>query len=134
MFAIRMSNQSLNPTSYSQIIGWFAWNCRSEVKHHQNNFFHLKLLGKFDLDAFQKTVSKHFMKFRSWLGSLWAAKCFRSERFQHNDPISLASRATKLFRKNPLQQSEHATLKNTVLQQTRQNFMQNYSANVTLLV
>ena len=72
MFAIKMSNQPLNPISYSQVIGWFAWNCHSEI-----------------------------MKFWSWLGSSWAAQSFRSEGFQHYDPISLASRGAKnLLHKN----------------------------------
>ena len=53
------------------------------------------------------------MKFRSCFGSLWAAKSFRTEGFQHNNPISLASRVTKLFGKSLLQQSEHAKLKNS---------------------
>ena len=53
--------------------------------------------------CFQKTVSKHFMKFQSWMVSWWSAKSVRREGFQQNDPISLASKATKFFGKSPLQ-------------------------------
>ena len=132
MLAIRMSNQPLNPISYSQLIGWFPWICRDEVKYFQNNFFHLKLLGKFDLYALKKIVSK---KFRSWLGSWWAAKSFRSEGFQHNDLIiSLARGVTKLFGKSPLQQSKDVKLENSVTNSTNFNAKVNYSANVTFSV
>ena len=98
-------------------------------------FFHLKLLGKCDVYVFKKkkTVSKYFVKFRSWLESWWSAKRFISEEFLHYDPISLASRATKLFGKSPAQQSEHVKLKNSATKSPKFHAKVNYSANVIFI-
>ena len=129
-----MSNQPLNPISYSQLIGWFAWNCHSKVKNFQNNFFHLRYFGEFDLYDLKKTVSKQFMKFRSWFESCWAAEIVRAKGLQHNDPIILASRMTKHFENSPLQRPEHVKLnkREQVLQKNSPKFHAkvNYSANV----
>ena len=65
--------------------------------------------------------------------SWWSAKSVRREGFQHNDPISLASRATKLFGKSPLQQSEHVKLKNSATNSPKFHAKVNYSANVTFI-
>ena len=66
------------------------------------------------------------MKFRPWLESCWAAKIVRAKGFQHNDPISLASRMTKYFENSPLQRSEQVKLnkREQVLQKSHKNFMQ----------
>ena len=48
MLAIKVWYQPLNPISYSQLIGWFAWNCQ------RGNFLHLRLLRKWEVYAFKK--------------------------------------------------------------------------------
>ena len=62
--------------------------------------------------------------------SWWSAKSFRREGFQHNDPISLASKATKFFGKSALQQSEHDKLKNSATKSPKFHAKVNYSANL----
>ena len=100
----------------------------------RGNFFRQKLSGKCDVYIFIKTFSKHFIKFRSWLESwCWPAKRFISEGFQHNDPISLASRPTKTFGRSPLQQPEHAKLTNSATHSHKFHAKVNFSANVTFI-
>ena len=61
MLAIKVWNQWLNPMSYSQLIGWFAWNCSSEVifyiwdslnsgRYMFSKKQFLSILSSFDLD------------------------------------------------------------------------------------
>ena len=67
------------------------------------------------------------------IGSCWAAKIVRAKEFEHNDPISLASRMTKHFKNSPLQRSEHVKLnKGTSSAKNSPKFHAkvNYSANV----
>ena len=127
-----MSNQPLNPISYSQFIVWFAWNCRSKVKHFQNNFFHLKHFGVFDLYAFKKQFLSTLWSFDLNWDLVGLLKVL--EVLQRNDPISLASRVTKLFGNSPLQQSEHSKYKNSEKNSSKFHTKVNNSANVKFSV
>ena len=123
MFAIRMSNRPLNPISYSQLIGWFAWNCCSKVKHFQNNFFHLKLFGKFDLYVFKKTVNTLWSLDLNW-GLCRLLKVLELRGF--NTIIQLVLLAEWL---NSLEKAFYSSLSMQnwrILQKTHQNFMQKF--------
>ena len=61
MLAIKVWYQPLNPISYSQLIGWFAWNCCSEIifyiwdslgsgRYMLSKKQFLSILSSFDLD------------------------------------------------------------------------------------
>ena len=69
-----------------------------------------------------------------WSFDLGWSLCGLIKGFQHNNPISLASRVTKLFGKSPLQQSEHDRLKNSAKKTPKFHAKVNYSANVTFSV
>ena len=128
MLAIKMWNQPLNPISYSQLIGWFAWNCGREVI-----FFIWNSLGSVTYMFSKKQFLSILWSFDLDWGLIGQLNVLQVRGFNTMTQLVLLADATKLFGKSPLQQCEHVKLKNSATNSPKFHAKVSYSAYVTFI-